>query len=182
MGCIMLNIPEFQTNVIRPVFFVEMDLDDGAFRACTTDRNIIAGGRTFYGLINIASISDYSIQTGTTAPSMKFTLTQIPPDMSDYVANENTRNKPVKVYIMLFDEAGQPLTDLIMWFGGTIDSLTVEIGAVLTISASASSRLINWAKSVNSRYTNEDQKSKYPDDNGFIFMSALANLKIAWGG
>ena len=40
---------------------------------------------------------------------MKFTLTQIPPDMSDYVANENTRNKPVKVYIMLFDEAGQPL-------------------------------------------------------------------------
>ncbi len=123
-----------------------------------------------------------TVQTGTVAPSMKFTLTAIPADMTNYVANENTRNKPVNVYVMLFDENNLPITDLIMWFGGTIDSLAMEIGQVVTVSTSASSRLINWAKSVNSRYTNEDQQNKYPNDDGFKFMSSLATLEITWGG
>lgn len=178
----MMNIPEFTANIIRPVFFIEIAFDDGTFRACTSDRNIVADGKTFYGLITVGTISAYSIQTGTTAPNMKFTLTAIPPSMVDYVANQNTRNKPVNVYVMLFDANNQPLTDLIMWFGGTVDSLAMEVGQVISVAASASSRLINWAKSVNSRYTNEDQQNKYPNDDGFKFMSALATLQITWGG
>ena len=177
----MLDFPQFTGNVVRPVFFVEMEFDDGFFRACTADRVINADGKDFYGMISVGSISEYNIQTGTVAPSMKFTLTAIPQNMTDYIANENTRNKPVKVYVMLFDENNLPLTDLIMWFGGTIDSLAMEIGQILTVSASASSRLINWAKSVNTRYTNEDQQAKFPNDDGFKFMSALANLQLSRG-
>ncbi|HCH8772040.1 TPA: hypothetical protein NNT57_004553 [Salmonella enterica] len=178
----MMNFPEFTANIVRPVFFVDIEFDDGNFRACTADRTITADGKEFFGLISVGTISAYTVQTGTVAPSMKFTLTAIPADMTNYVANENTRNKPVSVYVMLFDENNLPITDLIMWFGGTIDSLAMEIGQVVTVSTSASSRLINWAKSVNSRYTNEDQQNKYPDDDGFKFMSSLATLEITWGG
>ncbi|CUS06479.1 tail protein [Acinetobacter phage Loki] len=178
----MLNITAFTGNIVRPVFFIEMEFDDGFFRACTADRTITADGKEFYGLITVGAISEYNVQTGTVAPSMKFTLTAIPANMTDYVANQNTRNKAVKVYVMLFNEFNEPLTDLILWFGGTIDSLAMEIGQIITVSASASSRLINWAKSVNTRYTNEDQQNKYPDDDGFKFMSALANLQLTWGG
>jgi hypothetical protein len=57
----------------------------------------------------------------------------------------------------------------------------MQLGPTITIQASLTSRLINWKRSTNSRYTNEDQQEKFPDDKGFRFINDLATRKIQWG-
>lgn len=177
----MRNNPGFDDKVVRPVYFVEILFDSGPFLANTSDRNITVGGKLYYGVGSLGKIGEYTTTSGVAATALKFTLTSIPSSMTGEVVNENTRNKRVTVSIALVDRNNQLLTGLIVWFAGTIDSLTVDLGQSVSVAASASSRLINWARSVNTRYTNEDQQAKYPNDKGFKFMTDMANIKLRWG-
>lgn len=177
----MKSHPGFEGKTIRQVYFVRIDLESGPFLANTSDRNITVGGDLYYGVGQLGKIGEFTTTSGTTATALKFTLTNIPSSMTGEVANENTRNKPVKVAIALLDQHNQLAADLIWWFSGTIDSLSMDIGQTVSVAASASSRLINWARSVNSRYTNEDQQSKYPGDKGFFFIADMMNIKLQWG-
>lgn len=177
----MRNFPQFDETVVRPVYFIEITFDSGPFLANTSDRNITVGGKLYYGVGTLGRIGDYTTTNGVTATALKLTLTNIPSTMTGDVVNENTRNKPVKVSIALVDKNNQLVTGLIVWFNGTIDSLTVDLGQVVSVAASASSRLINWARSINSRYTNEDQQAKYPNDKGFKFIASMPTLKVRWG-
>lgn len=177
----MKNHIGFEEKTIRPVYFVKADLPSGMFRANTSDKNITSGGELYYGVGNLGKISEYTTTTGTTATALKFTIINVPADMLSDIANEDTRNKEIHVSIGLLDENNILVTDLIGWFFGTIDSLTIDIGKTVAIAASASSRLINWARSTNSRYTDEDQQSKYEGDRGFKFVSNITSLKLKWG-
>lgn len=178
----MNNYPGFDANVVRPIFFIEILLQSGPFRATSSDKNIVVDGVLYYAVGGLGKIGEYAMTNGTAATAMKLTLTGIPSDLIGEVANENTRNRPVSVGIALVDEGHKLATPLIIYFKGTIDSLSMDIGTIISVSTSASSRLINWARSVNSRYTNEDQQSKYPDDKGFQFIADIMNTKLMWGG
>lgn len=171
----------FGNQVIRPVFFVEMYLDSGDFLANTSDKNITVDGKLYYGVGTLGKISEYKTTIGTEATALKFTLTNIPSDMTGYIVDENTRNKRVRVAVCLLNDSYDVLSNLMWWFTGTIDSLTIDVGQIVSIAASASSRLIRWALSVNSRYTDEDQQSKYSGDRGFKFMVSLQNTTLRWG-
>ena len=177
----MRNYAGFDGAVIRPIYFVDIDLLSGPFRANSSDRNIVYNTFTYYGVGNLGQISESNVTTGTAATAIKLTLTSIPSAMAINVANEDTRNRRVNVAIVLLDAAnviiGTPLT----FFSGNIDTLTMDIGKTITVQCSATSRLINWARAVNSRYTNEQQQSAYPGDIGFQFVNKLMTLKLQWG-
>lgn len=177
----MRNNPGFDEKVVRPVYFVEILFDSGPFLANTSDRNITVGSKLYYGVGSLGKIGEYTTTSGVAATALKFTLTGIPSALTGEVVNQNTRNKRVIVSIALVDKHNQLATGLIVWFSGTIDSLTVDLGQIVSVAASASSRLINWARSVNTRYTNEDQQAKYPGDKGFKFITDMTSIKLRWG-
>ncbi|MCW2763971.1 MAG: hypothetical protein JWR85_4172 [Marmoricola sp.] len=171
----------FTGGVVRPVYFVDIDFESGMFRANSSDRSIVFGGHEYFGVGNLGQISEYNTTTGTVATAIKLTLTAIPPEMTMDVAEENTRNRRVNVSIGLVDEAYALLAPPYIFFTGNTDTLSMDIGRMTTIQLSATSRLINWARSINTRYTNEDQQSQYPGDTGFQFVNKLMTLKLQWG-
>lgn len=178
----MRSHPEFTATVIRPIYFVEIDFEDAPFRANTSDRNITVDDVLYYGVSTLGKIGDYTTTSGVRASAVKLTLSGIPGDMLAYILAQNTRNKNVKISVALADEANQLITPLIIWFNGGIDSMTMDIGKQAGAAMSASSRLLNWARSVNSRYTNEDQQFRYPGDKGLQFIANVPQLKLRWGG
>lgn len=173
--------PGFEEKILRPVYFLDIAFASGRFLANSADRNLTIGADLYYAVGSLGKIGEYITLTGVQASALKLTLSNIPIEAVGDIVNEETRNKRVKVAIALMDENHQLVTGLIYWFNGTIDSLAMEIGQSVSVALSASSRLLNWSRSVNSRYNNEDQQSKYPGDKGFKFISNLINLKIQWG-
>lgn len=177
----MRSYTEFTATVIRPIYFVEIDFEDAPFLANSSDRHITVDSKTYFAVSSLGKIGDYTTTSGVAATAMKLTLSGIPGDMVAYILAQNTRNKNVKVSVALADEANQLVTPLIIWFNGGIDSMTMNVGKQVGTALSASSRLLNWAKSVNSRYTNEDQQFRYPGDKGLQFIANVPQLKLRWG-
>lgn len=181
MGLIMkTNITVEDTN-LRPVFFVQIDFNGATMFVNSADRNITTLGSTWLGVSSIGSLGELTVKTGTQATSLKLTLTNIPGGVGSDVINENLRNTPVTIYIGFLDEHSQLIEDPALWFNGYVDSTAVSAGAIITASLSVTSRLINWAKSVNTRYTHEDQQSRFPKDEGFKFIAEIPKLRLMWG-
>ena len=177
----MRNHANFDGRVLRPVYFAQIDFPSGMLRVNSSDRNITYGGFLYTGVGNLGQVSDYAATTGTAATGLRLTLTGLPTSTTEQIANENVRNHIVTMALALLDSNYQIITGPFIWFIGRVDSLTVGVGRVTNVSLSATSRLINWAKASNGRYTHEDQQSKYPADKGFIFISKLAQRKLHWG-
>lgn len=180
----MLDRIGFDANRIGLIYFVEVLFESGWFRANSSPRNITIMGNEWAGVGNLGGIGESSNTTGTAATSMKLSLTGIPLAFAALIVEENSRNRPVNCYVLLVDEAEQPLAgfgDPYKFFGGLSDQMTINVAQFISVQLSASSKLINWNKPVSSRYTHEDQQSKFPLDNGFKFVNSLKTIKLQWG-
>lgn len=177
----MRNDPGYDADVVRPCFFAEFLFDSGILRLNSADRDIPHEGNIYTGVGQLGEISEYSTTVGTQATALRFTLMSLPPSIVARLSNENERRKPVKAFLVLLNPdytlAGVPR----MWFNGTVDSMVISVGKTAAVSVTATSRLINWARSANTRYSNEDQQARYPDDNGLKFLVGLPTAKIQWG-
>jgi hypothetical protein len=177
----MRDYPGLENRVIRPIYLAQIDFPSGTIRLNSSDRDFTVGADVFKGVGRLGSISPGETTTGTQATSIRLTLLGLPNDLVMQIGAEDTRNKLVQCWFMLLGDDYQPIAAPILWFRGRSDSCTINVGRATTVSISASSRLINWARSVNSRYTHEDQWSKYPGDKGLMFVSRLADTKLFWG-
>lgn len=182
----MKNHAAFDATRVTFIYFVAIDLPSGLVLANTSDRDITVtyeGAPTlFKGVGTLGTISDCEVASGTEAKTVSFELNGIPSSMMGLLINENARNRTIKAMIAVCNSDGTLITELITFFQGSIDSMTVSADVSASASLSATSRLINWKRAVNSRFTNEDQLAKYPNDKGFQFVSSLLETTLTWGG
>jgi hypothetical protein len=180
----MLDLVGFDSDRVGLIYFVEVQFESGWFRANSSPRNITIMGNVYQGVGNLGGIGESAATTGTAATATKLTLQGIPLSFAGLVVEENSRNRPVNCFVLLVDEAEQPLSgfgDPYKFFAGLSDQMTMQVSQFISVQLSASSKLINWNKPVSSRYTHEDQQSKFPLDNGFKFVNSLATTKLQWG-
>jgi len=56
-----------------------------------------------------------------------------------------------------------------------------EQAEAASISVTAENVLVKLERPVVRRFTNEDQKSRFPDDRGLEFVASLQDKEIFWG-
>jgi superfamily II RNA helicase len=67
-------------------------------------------------------------------------------------------------------------------FSGELDQMNIEEAAeTSTISVTAENVLIKLERPVVKRYTNQDQKSRYPLDKGLEYIADLQDKELFWG-
>lgn len=179
----MRNNEGFDARKVIPVFFVEVNAPSGILRTNSADRDIMHEGNLYKGVGSLGSIGDYTMTTGTAPTSLRLTLIGISTTLLQQLNDENMRNREVKVWMALLDNDHRinPGRLPFLWFKGRVDTFTLGVGKTISASITASSRLINWARSVNARYTHEDQRKKHPGDDGFKFVNTLHETKLTWG-
>ena len=68
-------------------------------------------------------------------------------------------------------------------FSGYMDQMTIDEGVeTCTIGLTLESRLIDLERPRNRRYTSENQKTRFPNDEAFDFVESLQGQRLAWGG
>jgi hypothetical protein len=67
-------------------------------------------------------------------------------------------------------------------FSGELDQMTiVEEAETCTLSVTAENVLIKLERPTVRRFTDQDQKSRYPSDRGLEYIASLQDKEIFWG-
>jgi hypothetical protein len=67
-------------------------------------------------------------------------------------------------------------------FAGELDQMNIsEESSTATISVTVENVLIKLERPVVRRFTNEDQKSRFPNDRGLEFVAGLQDKEVFWG-
>jgi hypothetical protein len=165
-------------EVIKPFFAVDLDLDDGSVYMWSGYGDLDIGDKTYIGVGNLLNISSVTETTEMDAKGATLTLSGIPSEFLSLALQEPYQGRESRIYFGVTDSP----SNYVEVFSGELDQMNIEEGAdSAVISVTAENVLIKLERPVVRRFTNEDQKSRFPNDKGLEFVAGLQDKDLLWG-
>lgn len=196
-------VNELQQGTVYPFFAVDLNFQSGPLYFWTGYNNLVIEGRTYLGVGNLVTISSVEETTEIEAKGASITMSGIPSSFLSLALSEPYQGRECKIYFGLWindkpittesDETittenllqlgtGSRASYLAEIFSGELDQMNIsEQGNTSSISVTAENVLIKLERPVVRRFTNEDQKSRFPTDKGLEFVAGLQDKEIFWG-
>lgn len=159
--------------------------------------------KSYLGVGTLVNISAVEETTEIEAKGAVVTMTGIPSSFLSLALAEPYQGRECKIYFGLWlnnrtitTEASNIITteDLFEFtvesdtrylteiFSGELDQMNIsEEGNTSTIAVTSENVLIKLERPVVRRFTNEDQKSRFPSDRGLEFVAGLQDKEVFWG-
>ena len=198
-------IGAISSESIKPFFAIELRFDTQTLYFWTGLGNITVDGITYVGTGQFLKVSEISETAEISAKGAMITLSGIPSELLSLILSEPYQGRLgiIRFGLMdanrsyLLDEdgnyvlqedssriditAGDP-NDLVEIFKGYMDQMNIEEGAeTSTVALSMESKLIDLERPRVLRYTDANQKSRFPTDRGFEFVEDLQDKQFNWG-
>jgi hypothetical protein len=197
-----LVVEELSKPLLEPFFTVELDFDSSPLYMWTGYGNLTIGDKTYLGAGQVLNISSVSETTEMEAKGATITVSGIPSSFLSLALQEPYQGRECRIFFavvvnqrilqengdLIFTEAGDiflteasgiNLTEI---FSGELDQMNIEENAdTSVISVTAENVLIKLERPVVRRFTNEDQKSRFPNDRGLEYVAGLQDKDILWG-
>ena len=146
--------------------------------AQTATSVIMASNKTYFGVGTLLNISSVEETTEIEAKGASISMSGIPSYFLALALTEPYQGRECRIY---FGVVNSPI-DYVEIFAGELDQMTVlEEAESCTISVTAENVLIKLERPVVRRFTDQDQKSRYPTDRGLEFVAGLQNKELFWG-
>lgn len=196
-------ITELTSDVVYPFFAVDLNFASGPLHFWTGYGDLVIDGTTYLGVGELVNISSVEETTEIEAKGATITMTGIPSSFLSLALQEPYQGRECKIYFGLWlsnkrisTEADVIVTSedlfefvvesgtryLVEIFSGELDQMNiVEQADTATIAVTAENVLIKLERPVVRRFTNEDQKSRFPLDKGLEFVASLQDKEIFWG-
>lgn len=171
---------EFGKDQLELFYAVELGFSSGTLRFWTGYGELTADGEEWTGSGLVMSISSSQENTDLSANGLSLTFSGLNTTVVSFVLNENYRGRIAKVYVgALVDNVP---TDLYQIWSGRMDTMTiVEDGNTATVQINVENTLIDLERPRLRLYTDEEQKTRYPNDNSLSKVAGLQNRQIIWG-
>jgi hypothetical protein len=165
-------------GVISPFFAVDLDLSSAPVYLWSGYGNLVIGGKTYLGAGQLLNISSVSETTEMEAKGATLTMSGIPSSFLSLALQEPYQGRECRIY---FGVTSSP-SDYVEVFSGELDQMNIEEEVdTATISVTAENVLVKLERPVVRRFTNEDQKSRFPSDRGLEYVASLQDKEIFWG-
>jgi len=192
-------------EAIQPFFAVELFFNTQTLRFWTGLGNLTVGGETYTGTGQLLQIGEIGETAQISARGATLTLSGIPSNLISLALNEPYQGRLCKIFFgaidanraYLTDESGNYIlaedssridlstgnpNEIVEIFSGYMDQMNIEEGAeTSTIGLSVESKLIDLERPRVFRYTDQNQKSRFPNDKGFEFVEDLQDKRFNWG-
>ena len=194
---------ELTKEVVYPFFAVELYFKSETVRLWTGYGELLLDGNTYLGAGTLLNISNVEETTEIEAKGASITMSGIPSTFLSLALSEPYQGRLCKIYLgmsipkaSLITQASQEITtqdlfelslqtgetNLVEIFSGELDQMNiVEEAESCTISVTAENVLIKLERPTVRRFTDQDQKSRYPSDRGLEFIASLQDKEIFWG-
>lgn len=192
-----------QQDVVYPFFAVDLNFQSGPLYFWTGYGELLIDGKTYLGVGNLVNISAVEETTEIEAKGAVVTMTGIPSSFLSLALAEPYQGRECKIYFGLWlrnsslaTQANDVITTESLFelsieddtrylaeiFSGELDQMNIsEEGSTSTIAVTAENVLIKLERPVVRRFTNEDQKSRFPSDRGLEFVASLQDKEVFWG-
>lgn len=196
-------ITELTSDVVYPFFAVDLNFASGPLHFWTGYGNLSIDGVTYLGVGELVNISSVEETTEIEAKGATITMTGIPSAFLSLALQEPYQGRECNIYFGLWlsnrlisTEADVTITSedlfefvvesgtryLVEIFSGELDQMNItEQADSATIAVTAENVLIKLERPVVRRFTNEDQKTRFPNDKGLEFIASLQDKEIFWG-
>ena len=177
----LLAIPDdvLRSGQIGQAALVWMDFAGGAKRWWTGFGDLDAGGHRWQGVGDLISISQISTAYDLSAEPMTFTLACTPELLALAInAKARVRDRPVTVSLQLFEMGTkQVLGSPFVMFSGTMQRMPWKASGPTerTLTLEAEGLFFRRNAPPRGRWTDADQRARYPGDRGFERMPLYAN-------
>jgi len=165
-------------EVIEPFFAIDLEFDSGTLRFWSGVGTKTINGEDYIGAGAFLSISDIEETAAISAAGATITLSGIPSEVLSIALAEPYHNRACRIY---FGLAGSE-ADMAIIFVGTMDRLDIEEGAETSvIQLAVENKLLDLERARVRRYSDNDQRSRFPGDRGLEFVESLLTREILWG-
>lgn len=176
------TLAELAKSTVKPVIFVEAEFVSGIINVWSGVGQISWDGKSWTGLGRFGGVSAVPESTEVEAQGIVLSLSGIPSDLISKALNDVRPNKPVKIWFGFLNASDAVIADPYLSFSGTMDTPEIdEGGETSTIRIHAESRLVDFNRPRERRWTHEDQQIDYPGDKGFEYVASLQDWNGVWG-
>jgi hypothetical protein len=171
-----------QASHVVPYTLIELDYESGPVRVASTPFDITYQGNTYLGVGRLGSVS--AIQEGPEQKSygVSMEMSGIPAEYFTEMSQERFQDRACRIWFGFLDAASHRVSGApIQIFGGRMDVVALQVGQTITATLTAESRLVDWERATNRRYTDQDQQRAYPGDLGLQFVQATTEMELPWG-
>ena len=165
---------------VQVIIAAELDIDTGVYiRVHTGFGDKTIDGNTYNGIGDLGKISAVE-QTGKAVPSgITLELNGVDPNLLAQVFNYHYQGRPAKIILVILNTNDYTTIDEHTIFKGKIDTMDVQSGETGIVKVKVENRLVDWMRSDNSRYTQEDYERNTGQTDGFYKQLAeVVNKQI----
>jgi hypothetical protein len=181
-GVSVENKNAMTADVVEPMLFVEMDFESGFVRVHNGIGTIQWGGHDWLGIGAFGSVSGMNETAELQRNTVTYTLTGIPNDLIAVALGEHYQGRNARVYIGFFNITTKQLVGTpLLKESGLMDVSRVREGRECSVTITAESRMSEWSRPKVRRYTDAEQRARYPNDRGLEFVARTAVEEIVWG-
>lgn len=174
---------EIEASQLAPIAMLQLEFDSGTIRMWSGIGDLTYDSNIFYGVGNLLAIESAEETNELKATSGRFRLSGVDSSMLSLSLLENYQGRPASYWFGVLDTVTRALIpDPYLVFKGKMDILEIsDNGETSEVTLSAESDLIDLRVVRERKYTNEDQKSMFPTDEGLSFVANIQDISINWG-
>ena len=181
-GLVTANANAVAADNVAPILFADLDFSSGHVRVHSAIGTITWGGYDWTGLGSLGTVDGLEERAELSRKTVTYTLFGVPNTMVSVVLNESYQGRSAKVYLgFLSLTTYQLVADPQLLDSGLMDVTAIDEGQTCTVTVTAESRIAAWSRTLERRYTDAEQRAKYPTDKGLEFISQAAQKEIVWG-
>jgi hypothetical protein len=177
------TVAQITGNVVRPAFFVSIAFATETVYAWTGAGSFANpyDGNTYTGVGNFGTVSSIQEGSDVTAQGITLKLSGIPSDLLDDSLSNVQFGQLAKVQLGFLNTSGALVGAPIPAFIGLVDQPVIDISTeTVTITISVESRFADMQRAPGGRLTDQDQRSRYPNDSSLKWVAYIQNMHLGW--
>ena len=164
-------------DVFTPIILVEFEFDSGNLYIWNGIGDTTIDSKTYTGAGDLLSLSEAEETSQVVARGMNVTLSGVPSALVALALNE-----PIQGRTCVVRWTAEGLSETSVLFSGKVDKIGLdEGGASSVIGMTVENDLAMLDRLISRSYTDQSQKSRYPNDEFFSHVTDLGE-EIQWGG
>jgi hypothetical protein len=191
-----------EDDVVYPFFAIDLQFDSAPIRLWTGVGTLVYEGISYIGAGNLLDISSIEETSEMAVKGATIILSGMSSEVISLALQSPYQGRVCKVYFGMFSrgsllkedgnyillEDGRTIAletqekGLTQIFSGYMDEMNITEGPEFgTIELKVENKLIDLERQRVRRFTNQFQKSLYPNDRGLEFVEDIQDKEIVWG-